>query len=136
MTTKNIDELAFALENAKAAEDQARNVRLEAEAALIEAVGLKDEGSQSVKTDWYVVSTTQPISYSFTPAADAELKVLPADVVEAVRKVKYEVSVSGLKKLATANPDMYRLVSAVVIAKPGKPAAKVKRLAGPARKAA
>lgn len=124
----NIDQLAYALEVAKQHEAEARDNRLRAEDALIQAVGLKDEGTQTAKTDWYKVSVTQSLTRSLTPDFAERLDSLDPAIFCAVIRNKAEVNVSALKQLATANPDAYRLVCSAVVTKPAKPSVKVERI--------
>ena len=123
-----IDQLAYALEVAKQHEAEARNARLAAEDALIQAVGLKDEGTTSTKTDWYKVSVTQSLTRTLTPDFAERLDALDPAIFCAVIRNKPEVNVSALKQLATANPDAYRLVCSAVVTKPAKPSVKVERI--------
>lgn len=124
----NLDQLAYALEVAKQHEAEARDNRLRAEEALIAAVGLKDEGTQTAKTDWYKVSVTQSLTRSLTPDFAERLDTLDPAIFCTLIKMKPELSVSELKRLATANPDAYRLVCSAVITKPAKPSVKVERI--------
>lgn len=125
-----LDQLAFALECAKQAEIDARNARLAAEDALIAAVGCKDEGTISAKTDWYKISVTQSIERKIKPEAlgilDEQLD--PAIFGLLLKPKPPELNVSEYKKLATANPEAYRIAASVVIAKPSKPSVKVERI--------
>jgi hypothetical protein len=124
----NLDQLAYALEMAKQHEAEARNVRLAAEDALIAAVGLKDEGTQTAKTDWYKVSVTQSLTRSLTPDFAERLDALDPAIFCTVIRHKPEVNVSALKQLATANPDAYRLACSAIVTKPSKPSVKVERI--------
>jgi hypothetical protein len=124
----NLDQLAYALEMAKQHENEARNTRLAAEDALIAAIGLKDEGTQTTKTDWYKVSVTQSLTRSLTPDFAERLDALDPAIFCTLIKMKPEVSVSELKRLATANPDAYRLACSAIVTKPSKPSVKVERI--------
>ena len=132
----NIDQLAYALEMAKQHENEARDNRLRAEDALIQAIGLKDEGTQTAKTDWYKVSVTQSLTRSLTPDFAERLDALDPAIFCAVIRNKPEVNVSALKQLATANPDAYRLVCSAVVTKPAKPSVKVERIENQQKEAA
>jgi hypothetical protein len=48
--------------------------------------------------------------------------------MEALIKFKAEISVTGLKTLATTNPDAYRRVLPAIVTRPSKPAVKVELL--------
>jgi hypothetical protein len=113
-----IDIAAHAFNEAKKAEAQAREARIAAEEHLISLVGLKEEGTTTVKTDWFKVSTTGKLTRS---VADD----MPTEVWRMISRVKSELDVSALKKLATENPDAYREATKYLITKPAKPSAKV-----------
>jgi hypothetical protein len=123
-----IDQLALNLELAKEEEIKARNARLAAEDALIQAVGLKDEGTVSQKTDWYKVSVTQSLDRKLTDDYAEKLDSLDPTLFCQLIKHKPALNVTAFKHLATANPDAYRLVCSAVISKPSKPSVKVERI--------
>jgi hypothetical protein len=123
-----IDRLALDLELAKEEETKARNTRLAAEDALIAAIGLKDEGTNTTKTDWYKVSVTQSLDRKLMPDFAERLDALDPAIFCTLIKMKPEVSVSELKRLATANPDAYRLACSAIVTKPSKPSVKVERI--------
>ena len=123
----DIDLAAHAYEQAKTAEDQARAARLAAEEHLLDLVGLKgDEGTKSVKTDWYKVSTVAKLTRSIDRNKAGELRPLVDEATfYSVFVPELKLSVSGLKKLATANPDAYRTLLGAVVTKPAKASVKV-----------
>ena len=123
----HLDVAAYALTQAKAAEDAARNHRLACESRLIELVGVKEEGAKSAKTDFYKVSTVGSLTRSLVPNWR---EILDDDAIDAVSfaaaiKMEPKLSVSGLKQVATANPEAYRAICKAIVAKPAKVAVKV-----------
>lgn len=124
----DLDQLAYALEVAKQHEAEARDNRLRAEEALIAAIGLKDEGTNSTKTDWYKVSVTQSLDRQLTPDFAEKLDALDPALFCTLIKHKPSLNVTEFKKLAVANPDAYRLVCSAVVTKPAKPSVKVERI--------
>jgi hypothetical protein len=123
-----IDLASWDLLKAKAAEDAAREHRLFCESRLIELIGLKEEGTQTIKTDYFKASTTQSMTRNLAEGwFDVLSKEDPA-IMEALIKFKTEVSVTGLKALATTNPDAYRRVLPAIVTRPSKPAVKVELL--------
>lgn len=123
----DIDLAAHAYQQAKAAEDQARNARLAAEEHLIDLVGLKgDEGTKTAKTAWYKVSTVAKLTHSLNREKAGEIRgQFDEETFYSVFVPDMKLSVSALKKLATANPDLYRIACQAVASKPAKASVKV-----------
>ncbi|MBO9484140.1 hypothetical protein [Salinisphaera sp. G21_0] len=124
-----LDKLAYELELAKQAEQQAKDHRLTIEQQLCEFVGVKDEGSYSVKGDYYKVTTVS----GFTRTVDVEkwqaLKnQIPANIAEKVVRTKLEVDTRQLKSLRGLDPTHYNLVAEAITTKPKKVAVKYERL--------
>jgi len=122
-----LDMAAYALTQAKAAEDAAREHRLACENTLIELVGVKEEGTKSAKTAFYKVSTVGSLTRSLVPNW-RELfddDAIDAESFSAVLKMEPKLSVSGLKQVATANPEAYRAIARAIVSKPAKVAVKV-----------
>lgn len=115
-----IDIAAHAFSEAKKAENAAREARIAAEEHLISIVGLKEEGTTTVKTEWFKVQTTGKLTRALAQDAD-----IPSDIWRMISRVKSELDVAALKKLATTNPDAYREAVKHIITKPAKPSAKV-----------
>jgi hypothetical protein len=132
----DLDQLAYALEVAKQHEQEARDNRLRAEEALIAAVGLKDEGTQSAKTNWYKVSVTQSLDRKLTDDYAERLDSLPPDLFCRLIKHKPSLNVTAFKQLAVANPEVYRLVCSAVVTKPSKPSVKIERIENTQKEAA
>lgn len=125
-----LDIAAYNLEQAKLAEEHARNNRLAAEEAIIALVGAKEEGSKSAKTAWYKLTTTGSLNRSLVPNWREVLDddAIDAQSFSAVIKMEPKLSVSGLKAVATANPDAYRVLCKAIVTKPAKTAVKVEML--------
>lgn len=119
----NLDTLAFALEEAKRKENEARDERIKAEQALIETVGIKEDGTTTTKTNWYKVSTIGKLNRKLVATAD-----MPDELYHAITRVKHELDVTALKKLATANPDQYREACRFIETSQAKPTVKIERL--------
>jgi hypothetical protein len=115
--------------DAKAREDKAKQDRLAAEEKIITLFGAKPEGSKTEKTDFFKVETTGNVTRSVDQSAIGLMKKsLPKKLFESVFKVKYDLSVSGVKKLQQENPELYVVVSACVTSKPAKASVKVSRI--------
>ena len=124
----DLDQAAWDLLEAKRAEDAARDHRLAMEERVISLIGLKDEGTQSVKTDYFKASTTQSLTRSLVPNGLGLIASEGAEVMDTVIRMKPEISVSGLKALAHDHPDIYGRILPAIVTKPAKPAVKVELL--------
>ena len=123
-----LDLAAWQLVNAKQAEDAARQHRIECEEKLIELVGLKPEGTQTQKTPYFKVSTVQSLSRTLTPDGEELIEAEGIPIFDMIVRYRPEVSVTGLKALATNDPAVYARVIKAIITKPGKPSVKVELL--------
>ena len=124
-----LDLACQAYREAKADEEQARNIRLEAEERILSLVGVKEEGTTSAKTEWFKVATVGNVSRSLIADELPKVKSMmdPAVFDQAIR-YEPKLSVSGLKAIATANPDAYRVLLSAVMTKPAKPTIKLEVL--------
>lgn len=120
----DIDLAAHAFIEAKKAESKAREARIAAEEHLISLVGLKEEGTTTVKTAWFKVQTTGKLARSLKATAD-----MPDTLYHEITRVKHELDLAKLKQLATTNPIRYQDVCRWIETKPTKPSAKVDHLA-------
>jgi len=124
-----LDVACQAYREAKAREEQARNDRLVAEERILSEVGCKEEGATTVKTQWFKVTTSGSLTRKLIPEHVTKLRALLAlDVLEQVISYEPKLSVSGLKAVATANPEAYRVLCSAIVTKPAKPAVKVEVL--------
>jgi len=136
MNNPDLDTAVFAFYEAKQAEEQARNHRLACEERVIALVGLKDEGTTSVKTPLYKISTAASIKRDFIKGFEApcefRLRVeempadgIPPDVLEKIVRYKAEFDPTAFRRLATADPAAYQIACQWVSAKPMKPSVKL-----------
>lgn len=125
-----LDQLSWNLIEAKRMEDEARQHRLNCEEAVIALVGLATEGTQTVRTDYFKVSTVANLTRTLTKDGEDIIEKEGTAVMDQIIRYKPEVSVSGLKQLATSNPDAYQRVIKGIITKPAKPSVKVEMLGG------
>lgn len=123
-----IDLAAWQLMTAKQDLEKARQHLIECEQAVIELVGLKPEGTQVQKTPYFKVSTVQSLTRSLTPDGEALIEAEGIPIFDQIVRYRPEVSVTGLKSLATSNPAVYARVIKAIITKPGKPSVKVELL--------
>jgi len=110
---------------AKAAEEAAREARIRIEDEMIQALGCRDEGSQTHDADGYKITITGKINRTLDRAA---WESIASKVPEDLRPVEYKPSLDlkGLRYLQDHNPDVYRVVAEAVTAKPGKASITVK----------
>jgi hypothetical protein len=126
---QEVDVLALRWLEAKRAEHNAQKERIAIEAQICASVGLKDEGSTTLKTDCFKVTTTGKINRS----VDVEelIKVaaqLPAPIVDRLIRHKAEVVVSELRYVQENEPEAYKLIARFLTAKPAKPAVAVEAI--------
>ncbi len=124
-----LDKLAYELELAKQAEQQAKNHRLAIEQQLCSVVGVKDEGSYSIKGDYYKVTTVS--GFTRTLDADKWQKVknrIPETIAAKVVRTKLEVDTRQLKSLQGLDPAHYNIVAEAITTKPKKVSVKYERL--------
>ena len=123
-----IEHLAIELLAAKAAEDQARQARLEVEERIIKAMQpyMREEGAATIKSGDYKVTVTTSFSRKVDEKALAEnAHLIPDEVGKRVIRWKPEVSVTELKLVRDMLPEVYSVLARVVTTKPAKPAVKV-----------
>lgn len=109
------------LREAKASEAQATKSRLEAEETVLKLVGFKEEGTTTVKTEFFKVSTVGKLTRSLnaTKLPEVENKLNPAIYAQLV-KLKPELSLSGLRAVEKANPEAYGIFVGALVTKPAK----------------
>lgn len=123
-----LDELAYQLEVARAAEAAARDHRIACEEAIIAAVGVRDEGSQTTKTAFYKVTTKGSLLRSLDEKAWREIRdQVPDAIADQVVTYKPSLSAAGVKFIELNEPQLYRLIARAITVKPGKAAVSVER---------
>lgn len=128
-STTQLDQLAHELEVAKQVESHAREQRMAVEQQLCKLVGIKEEGSFSVKGDYYKVTTVAGMSRVVDSEKWAAIQQqLPADIAQSVIRSKLEVNTRQLKSLQQLNPAYYQLVARAITTKPKKVSVKFERL--------
>lgn len=123
-----IDEAAWTLLECKRMEDEARQQRIAAEEAVIALVGLATEGTQTARTAYFKVSTISNLTRKLTPDGEDIIEAEGDRYLDKLLRYRPEVSVSGLKALATQEPDVYARIIKAIITQPAKPSVKVEQL--------
>lgn len=118
-------EIVQGIIDAKNAEDDAKQKRIELEEALIAIVGKKDEGSQTHKIGDYKVTITAKLTRTLDKNVWAKVENA---VPESLRPVEYKPSLDlkGLRYLELNEPEVFKLVSTAVTVKPAKPSVSIK----------
>jgi hypothetical protein len=118
-------EIANELFEAREAEKQANERRVELEEELIALLGQKEEGSQTHEVGDYKVTITGKLIRK----VDWDLydKSIAAKIPESLQpvKVKRELDDSGVKYLANNEPQIYRLLAKALTIKPAKTAVNI-----------
>lgn len=126
-----LDQLAYELELAKQAEQQAKDHRLAIEQQLSEVVGVKDEGSHTLKGAYYKVTTSAGYTRTLDEKKWNEVKSrIPEAVANNLVRTKTELNIKQLKSLQSLDPGQYNIVAEAVTTKPKKVSIKFERLEG------
>lgn len=121
-----IDALADRIVQLKGEKQDIQNQIDECQDALIEIVGIKDEGSQSFHTDRYLVGTTQGITRTLDRTEVLKLADrLPEDTYKNVFTWKPALDLSNYRALKDMAPNLASMVDDAITSKPSKPAVKV-----------
>ena len=118
------EELSRAWLDAKAAEDTAKERRIEIEEQLIKLLGVKPEGAKTHTVGAYKVTVTAVINRTLDNAIWESIKdKLPPEV----RPVTYEpkLDVTGVKWLQVNQPNEYKILAEALTIRPGKVGVKV-----------
>ena len=124
-----LDQLAYDFTNAKVEEAKANEARLEIERKLLKLLEKKDEGTVTVKTDYFKISATFGIDRKVDPEIAASLSQ-EMDEEQYCRLFKWTpgIDLKELRYLEERNPEVYRLAAKAITAKPKKPSLKVEGL--------
>ncbi|WP_257285156.1 hypothetical protein [Endozoicomonas sp. SESOKO1] len=126
-----LDKLAYELELAKQTEQQAKDHRLSIEQQLSEVVGVKDEGSHTLKGAYYKVTTSSGYTRTLDEKKWDEVKSrIPEAVANNLVRTKTELNIKQLKSLQSLDPAQYNIVAEAVTTKPKKVSIKFERLEG------
>lgn len=127
--TPTLDDLAANYLATKENLKRAQEAVDKAAKAVIDAVGLEQEGSFSVQCDHYKVTTTQPINRSVNKSLAVDLRrEIPEDIWEAMFEFKPSLNVRLFKDCKELRPEVFNLVQRAVTSKPGKPQLKIEAL--------
>lgn len=120
-------EIANELFEAREAEKQANERRVELEEELIAILGQKEEGAQTHEVGDYKVTITGKLIRKID--WDLYDKSIAAKIPESLQpvKVKRELDDSGVKYLANNEPQIYRLLAKALTIKPAKTAVTISK---------
>jgi hypothetical protein len=123
---ERIDSLADRIVQLKGEKQDIQNQIDECQAALIEIVGIKEEGSQSFHTDRYLVGTTQGITRTLDRTEVLKLADrLPEDTYSNVFTWKPALDLANYRALKDMAPNLASMVDDAITSKPSKAAVKV-----------
>jgi len=121
-----IDALSDRIVQLKGEKQDIQNQIDECQAALIEIVGIKEEGSQSFHTDRYLVGTTQGITRTLDRTEVLKLADrLPEDTYSNVFTWKPALDLANYRALKDMAPNLASMVDDAITSKPSKAAVKV-----------
>ena len=126
---KKIDVAAFELVKAKKLEESARAKRIQAEQALLDLLPPPEEGTKKDEGHFFKVTCTGKVTRKLDEAAWKKIasQFKDANGTSPVR-TKLEIDTRGLKKLAVADPDLFRVACTAITAKPAKSSVKVEEI--------
>lgn len=112
--------------SAKAEEDAARQRRIDLESDIVSEHGCKEEGSATHHADGYKITITGKMNRTLDRGA---WESIAPTIPEHLRPVEYKPSldVKGLRYLQQNEPELYRIASEAITAKPGKAAVKIEK---------
>lgn len=107
----------------------AKEVELAARERLVALTGLKDEGTTTVKTDFYRIATTGRINRTVMKDRIPEVRgLMSEESFELAFRPAWDLSLSGLKRLAETHPHAYQAALSAIKSTPGVPSVKVELL--------
>ena len=123
-----LDHLAQQLTAAKFAENDARQQRFKIEKEILEVVGCKTEGTTSITTDRFKITTTGRLTRSLDQRAVDLLiqdQVLPVPLLNRLFKPASKLDLREFKYVEANEPEYFAKVAIAVTTKPGKAAVAV-----------
>lgn len=125
----NLDLAAQVWRTAKTQEDEAKAIRLSAEETLLRLVGVKAEGTTTVKTEWFTIKTVGKLTRSLDAARLPDVaQEVSAQLYHKVVLDKPTLNLRALRAVEEANPDAYHIFSRAITVKPAKPSVSVELL--------
>ena len=115
-----LDMLCQAWTDAKHAEGDAKNARLQIEAAICALVDVPTEGTNTTTTELFKCKAVGKLTRKLDPAIWAEIE---KDIPEALRpvQVKLNLDIKKLKAIETANPEVWAKIAKAITSKDAKP---------------
>ena len=124
-----IDGIALALENCKAQIASLKKNELILEQAIVDAVGVKCEGSHTKKTQFFKVTTTGKLSRTVDQEKVEALRaMIPAEAFESLFNFKPSLNTKSLRDIKELHPEIYAIIQTAITSKAAKPYIKVARL--------
>lgn len=121
-----IDLLAFELKKAKELEASAREKRVQIENQIIEAAGIKEEGSTTANGNFFKVTTTGKLTRKLDEKAWRSIAGQFNGTAPV--RTKVELDTRALKRLAVDNPELFQLALSAITTKPAKGAVKIEEV--------
>jgi len=126
----DLDALAAALIEAKRAESEAKDARVAIEQRILGIVGVKDEGSTTINTDRFKVTTTGRVTRALDPEKVAGLSsALPAPLMNRLFSFPPKLNIKEAKYVELNEPGYWAELSKAITTKPGRPSVAVKEVA-------
>lgn len=98
----------------------------QAEQALLDAVGAKEEGSTTIPVGNYKVTTTGKINRSLDAEAWDQIKTqIPEPLANRLVRYKPDINLREFRYVETNEPDWFAIIAKAVTSKPAKASVKV-----------
>ena len=124
----NVEPLAQAWLDAKAAEVAARKTRIEIEQQIIEATGVKAEGSLTHEIGGYKVTVTGKLTRTIDSAEWGAMQGIWPLSVPCPVKTTYTPDIRNIRALMECDPEAWKFASKAFITKPAKTTINVKEI--------
>ena len=123
---ESVESLCEQLLVAKEAENDARKERIAIEEKIISIVGVKEEGSTTVKGANFKITTTGGLTRKVVDWG--VFQDIDRNIAEQMVKTTHALNLTGYRAVAKLHPDIIAMVSKGIEAKPSKPSVKVEVL--------
>ena len=127
LSETSLDELCESWSILKQTENEAKDERLQVEAAICALVDVPTEGTNTTTTALFKCKAVGKMTRKLDPKIWAEIE---QDIPEALRpvQVKLSLDIKKLKAIETANPDVWAKIARAITSKDAKPSISIEVL--------
>lgn len=128
IAVNEVDVLAKQWQEAKNAEDYAKERRLQIEAQITELVGVLDEGTSNAEGSHYKVKTVGKLTRSLDESGLQRDWLNLPDEVKSCIKWKPSIDTKALRSLESMRDDLVPVMAQYMTTKPAKPSIKIEEI--------